>query len=149
MSSGSFDWSNFNVLHQFSRLLDRESLEYEIPFPEVREYILGIPEGLDGQYKVGASLIVNEQSTAILANLNLDIDFGQHLHRNIRRATARRPDGSWVYHFSREDPRANINCIYDMKPLTGLWPWPRDRTNSLEDGNDDVDSDTDRKIAIS
>lgn len=139
MSAGSFTWAHFKVLRQFGKMLDEPG--YGHFFPHGREYTLGIPEGPDGEYKTGATLTVYGKSIASLANLNLDVEFGPHLYRNIIHAEAKTPDGCVVYRFNASDPTININCIYDMTPLTGLWPWPRSSADDLEGGKDGGEGD--------
>ncbi len=33
-----------------------------------------------------------------------------------------------VYNYSRATPGQNYNCLYDLRPLRGWWPWPKEET---------------------
>lgn len=48
-------------------------------------------------------------------------------HRQVATCTASAggQDKPRVYHFDRQRPRESINCLYDDRPLEGLWPYPR------------------------
>lgn len=145
MSVGSFAWARYEVVHEKSRMFDPDP-EHGHTFTYAREYFLrdrADPAALGSRVK--GLIQVYGESIAALAGIDLDVDIGQHLPQNISWAQARDRDRKKVYQFSVRDPSENINCIYDMKPLTDLWPWPLNSAEDLEDGKDDGNGDTDRK----
>lgn len=151
MSIGRFTWARYKVIHRSNRMFDPESRFSEV-FPYGREYYLNdVGDPYSGS-SATAMIRVYGRTIAILAGFNLDVDLGQHLPQNITEADVKDPTGRMVYQFSATDPSENINCIYDMKSLSGLWPWPRNAAEDLgagdNDGDGDSDSDRAKKTAV-
>jgi hypothetical protein len=44
---------------------------------------------------------------------------------NICSANAWDPRGRLVYNYNCRTPDRNYNCLYDLRPLQGWWPWPK------------------------